>query len=448
MPYPYGMQNAPVVGNGLGGLPRRTTAVVAAPVVAQDPIGPYILSTFGNTYTSYQFAYSPLLSASTTYTISAVGGQLIHSIRYGTFNYVEKTFQGDQMQTKTPGGNSTYWQTSLTNSGMSYASLIKHDCTGLVSMWTGNYVSARFNNTACYETVNGVDSFYFMTYSGTTMQLSKKENPNYATQAYNETGIQLTFAVNSSGRIPYAMFINGDYLYVICGHTPNARILLDRFNKSDLTYSNTVYWNVTDGIPPQQPTFGCVGETATTLAIKFTEPSGSDLYARAFIIDKSTLLAWQYLESTLDVSPHFRLINNSEEIYGVVGGTSGGSYGQTNVRIFRPTQYIDVGQQVNNVSSSSLAQQVHCATPKGYSWNTYYPSGGGGSNANYKMIWVPSSSKTFSYSNGNFAFYQTWGVTSRTPVAGTAISLALATAGNQFTAQFTAFNPLGTTYIS
>lgn len=29
MPYPYGMQNSPVVGNGLGGLPRRTTASAA-----------------------------------------------------------------------------------------------------------------------------------------------------------------------------------------------------------------------------------------------------------------------------------------------------------------------------------------------------------------------------------------------------------------------------------
>lgn len=36
MPYPYGMQNSPVVGNGLGGLPRRATA--AAAVTAAQPI--------------------------------------------------------------------------------------------------------------------------------------------------------------------------------------------------------------------------------------------------------------------------------------------------------------------------------------------------------------------------------------------------------------------------
>lgn len=35
MPYPYGMQNSPVVGNGLGGLPRRTTGVTpTTPTVA------------------------------------------------------------------------------------------------------------------------------------------------------------------------------------------------------------------------------------------------------------------------------------------------------------------------------------------------------------------------------------------------------------------------------
>lgn len=35
MPYPYGMQNSPVVGNGLGGLPRRTTPVASTATVVQ-----------------------------------------------------------------------------------------------------------------------------------------------------------------------------------------------------------------------------------------------------------------------------------------------------------------------------------------------------------------------------------------------------------------------------
>jgi hypothetical protein len=36
MPYPYGTQNAPAVGNGLGGLPRRAVAAAAAPTTAAE----------------------------------------------------------------------------------------------------------------------------------------------------------------------------------------------------------------------------------------------------------------------------------------------------------------------------------------------------------------------------------------------------------------------------
>jgi len=36
MPYPYGMQNSPVVGNGLGGLPRRTTTTAVATVTSEN----------------------------------------------------------------------------------------------------------------------------------------------------------------------------------------------------------------------------------------------------------------------------------------------------------------------------------------------------------------------------------------------------------------------------
>jgi len=68
MPYPYGMQNSPVVGNGLGGLPRRTTAVTPTPSIAGVPF-----QTLG---IKWQQGYSKGLSVSFNNVVHAfVGGQ-------------------------------------------------------------------------------------------------------------------------------------------------------------------------------------------------------------------------------------------------------------------------------------------------------------------------------------------------------------------------------------
>jgi len=52
MPYPYGMQNSPVVGNGLGGLPRRATATTAVAIPRYD-------LQFLNTFSVTSFPSSP-----------------------------------------------------------------------------------------------------------------------------------------------------------------------------------------------------------------------------------------------------------------------------------------------------------------------------------------------------------------------------------------------------
>ena len=56
MPYAYGMQNAPAVGNGLGGLPRRTTAVAAA---ATTGARRYTLQTIATSTFSHGTVYQP-----------------------------------------------------------------------------------------------------------------------------------------------------------------------------------------------------------------------------------------------------------------------------------------------------------------------------------------------------------------------------------------------------
>lgn len=55
MPYPYGMQNAPVVGNGLGGLPRRTTTVPATSNAGRR----YTLQTIATSNYSFGTSFQP-----------------------------------------------------------------------------------------------------------------------------------------------------------------------------------------------------------------------------------------------------------------------------------------------------------------------------------------------------------------------------------------------------
>lgn len=57
MPYPYGTQNAPAVGNGLGGLPRRAVAAAAAAATSYPkalvPVGDPVLVNTNSNYTNY-----------------------------------------------------------------------------------------------------------------------------------------------------------------------------------------------------------------------------------------------------------------------------------------------------------------------------------------------------------------------------------------------------------
>jgi len=61
MPYAYGMQNSPVVGNGLGGLPRRTTAVAAASTQRTiTPVNSYNSSSTASGYSSAGRMLNPI----------------------------------------------------------------------------------------------------------------------------------------------------------------------------------------------------------------------------------------------------------------------------------------------------------------------------------------------------------------------------------------------------
>lgn len=447
--YPYGTKGAPTVGNGLGGLPRRpeppsAPAVVAAP----QPVGPYYLNRIAHRFNSADcFAYSPHVVASQTFSDGSFSDQLFYNIKAGTFHCTERTYSANQRQIKTTNGTATTWQINQdSTSTVRWIHCLKHDLTGMVTLNTQNQPPSRIENTACYETINGQDRFYFMTFDGTYMTLVEIR-PNYATQPANASvWTQLTFNYVSVSRRPHGMFVKGDFVYVVCGGTSTSRMHLDTFNKSDFSFVSSVYWDVQG--TPSTPSKGFYAETANTIAVRYQEASAAQ-QVRVFVLDKQTLKGYDYYNGIGgDSSWNSRLLNDSEEIYCVYGAGSGGGYGFAYVDVLRGDSIINVASQTYSGATFSLSQSVICTTPKGFNWGSYYQPGVSNGNSDFMQIFVPAPGKTFSYSAGSWNFSQSWSVNAITPTSGTFVSSTPPTASNQYTAQYSAFNPLGTTYIT
>ena len=449
MTYPYGTRGAPVVGSGLGGLPRRIVAAppAPAPVVVPEPISPYYISRralFHNP--SHTFAYSPHLNASQEFSDGNFSGQLFYNAHVGTLNYSEKTFRGSQKQIMTTGGNATVWRHSPDIDGYRYTYCLKHDLSGMVvADAQSNARPEDVANTGCVETVNGVDTYYFMEGDGNTMILSRVI-PNYALQTVRQSAnTVLSFNMSGVSRRPYAMFVRGEFLYVISGHTSLQRIHLDVFNKSDLTFVSTRFWSVSAN--PTGPGKGFIGETATTVAIRYR--TAGDFTARIFVLDKTTLQGRDYTNGFGgDASPQCNLISDSQEIYVVTGYGSGGGFGLTDIRILRPNATIEVASQTYSGATFSLASSVSCPVPKGFSWGTQYVTTSGTQTSDLVMVFVPSPTRTFSYSGGGWGFSQSWNVTAATPIEGSATTSTPSVVTNPYSPVFWSYNPLGTNYLA
>lgn len=448
--YPYAAKGAPTVGKGLGGLPRRLDPVIPAPVVAPTPVGPYYLSTRGQMYNSSQtFCYSPHVTASYSFSDGTYGGQLFYLIKNGTYQYLEKSYTEQSRQIKTTGGNATTWQiTKDPGSSFDWMYCLKHDLSGMVTLQASGGISTSIANSMCYEIVNGVETHYCMSYDNSSTMVLSKVVPSYATQQVQQSAdAQLSFNYGAVSRRPYAIFLNGDHLYVVSGNSATNRMHLDKFNKSDLTYVSTVYWSL--GAAPEAPSNGFYAETATMLAIRYQGASTAG-QARAFVLDKTTLQAREFANGIGgDASWQANLLNDSNEIYFAYGAGSGGSYGFAQVYLLRSNADIYVASQSYSGATFSLASSVRCTTPRGIMWGSYFRADGvGGQNTNLKQVFIPAPDKTFYYSNSGWAFEQAWSETPRTNTSGTAITATPSTTTNPYTAQFWSFNALGTTYIT
>lgn len=453
MTYPYGTKGAPVVGNGLGGLPRRPLPPPppAPPAPVLQAVSPYYLNQIGQRTGIDNFQFSPVLYASNSFSDGTNSGLQFYFVNASTFKYQELTYSGGNRQLKVTGNNASVWAVSdNTASNLTRLYCIKHDLSGMVSLANFGSYGHQIQNTACFETVNGVDNFYFMTSNNTLTTLSRVI-PDYSTQPTHAGNFpataQASFNHSTVNRRAIAIFLNGDHLFVISIRTDSTRrIHLDRFDKNTLAYVSTVYWDISGSsfFPPGR---GFIAETATTLAYRY-ELGGDANFERVFVLDKTTLSGYNLSNGIGgDASRYCNIYSDSSEIYMVSGYGSGGSFGYTDVKILRPNAIISVATQSFSGSTTSLGSSIVASVPNGFSWGTYTNTAGTRV-TDRVQIFAPSPTRTFSYSAAGSSFEQSWSVSAMSPTAGTAITDAPPGAGNPYTANYAAFNPRGTNYLA
>lgn len=449
MPYPYGTQNAPAVGNGLGGLPRRPLPPASPPPApVLQAVAPYYLTRIGQrTNSNDSFAYSPTVIATDEYSDGVVSQRLFYNINTGFARGIFASYEASTRQIKTTGGNSTnFCVNESSNGNLSSLNCIKHDGSGMVSVTGFGSYANQPQNTACVETVNGVDNFYFMTTNNTTTTLIRVV-PDYATQpAQTSPTVQTSINHGSPSRVAVGMFLSGDHLFVVAvSQTTTRTIQLERYDKNTLTFISSVQWNLS-GTGGQTPGKGAFADTATMFAYRYE--SQSSFQERIFLIDKATLQGFDFSNGISgDASAVCRLISDSRDIYSVTGAGSGGSFGFTNIKMFRPGFVIDVASQSYSGATFSLASSVVASVPIGFSWGLYYPVSGS-SQSTRSQIFAPSPDRIFSYSSGSgHNFSQSWSANPVTFTAGTAGGTVTTTA-NPYTAAVTVFNPRGTNYLA
>lgn len=448
MTYPYGTRGAPVVGNGLGGLPRRTVVTPPAPPApVLQALSPYYLTRIAQRNNSNDsFAYSPVVIATDEYSDGASSGLLFYNINMGYARSTLRTHQASTRQIKTTGGNSTnFCENESSNGNLTTVNCIKNDGSGMVSISGFGSYANQPQNTACMETVNGVDNFYFMTTNNTVTTLIRVV-ADYATQpAQGSATVQTTINHGSPSRVAVGIFLSGDHLFVVAvSQTTTRTIQLERYDKNTLAFISSVQWNLS-GTGGQTPVKGSYADTATLFAYRY---DSSSFQERIFIINKATLQGFDF-STTIggDASPVCRLLSDSRDIYSVTGAGSGGSFGFTNIKMFRPGLVIDVAQQTYSGATFSLASSVVASVPLGFSWGLYYPVSGG-SQDRRSQIFAPSPDRTFSYSSGSgHNFSQSWSESPVTFINGSAGG-TVTTTTNPYTAAVTVFNPRGTNYLA
>lgn len=439
--YPYGTKGAPTVGNNLGGLPRRIEPVTTAPAVVEKlPSNAYAIATFnGLADGSFNNQYSPVLITTYNYSDGYTSGNLFYTVRSKYFSYLQQSQSMSSEFAAKVKGTYTTWKRMGSGSYVTNIHVLKHDLSGGCSMNAACYGSSA--DTACMETVDGVDIYYYLNYLNSKIHLTKI-TPNYVTTPQNQSP-DYAVAFSSGNRVPRAMFVNNDYLYVVSRSNNEYKIIIDKFNKSNLTAVDSKSFLL--NFAPSNASGNWYAETKDTIAFLLRDAS-TNYTVDALVIDKKTATMRWYSDSAGSQSPTGRLLSDGNNIYVVRGGGSGGSYGWSRVAILTAYKTIEVGFQSYSGATFSLSSSILCPVENGYSWGSYVNTSGT-QVSGMDMVFVPKEGVTFGFSGGSWYFSQSWDVYDYTPTAASTTYTTISSTSVDTGFTFTPFNPFGKTII-
>lgn len=209
MTYPYGTKGAPLVGNGLGGLPRRAVAAAAAEEVAAS--NRYDLELISNTPTSF-----PTYSTNTRSVAIMLGGKI--------YKYYKTDFTPEVYRWKADYSSAGYSNVSNTNLGTTSLTQLP-----TVALLVANYCwSIEYSSTSglfCYTSIPP----FKVTVSG--------DNTSYVSVAAPASGTYENGGTWSSMQFPHnAAIISKDGKLLMVGRDNNDYIALLRYDPETLTF--------------------------------------------------------------------------------------------------------------------------------------------------------------------------------------------------------------------
>lgn len=271
MPYPYGTQNAPVVGNGLGGLPRRAVATTAAAPVVSRPVK------FERTLNSY---------ATFTRLGSTSGGQFGGVImfpdkvlavwRYDYGGGYENGVQLINEDGSANGSPTTYWLASSAQSAFRWYSASSGKPAVFHVVDNSTFISI-YDSYAFRVTLNS---------NGSIAGATQFNVPSSGTYVNGDTW-SATYAVGTTSR---QSLVSGDHIYLV-RRDNNSFLGVFKF-KLDGTFVAAIHANSSDALSTYSGSLELFKSKFGFVCL-FNLSDGSAVYLRSFSINEQfdTILA-------------------------------------------------------------------------------------------------------------------------------------------------------------
>ena len=416
MTYPYGTRGAPVVGSGLGGLPRRIMPTPPAPPAPVVQATPY--SEWAAPISSQFYSYDRFIASS-----------FQHSDGNFSDNMVFHMSNGDRFLTPIIDGTSyrTYQKrhsrgiiTSIpifSPNGSNYAVTgVDNNC--YVAVTSSSLTSQNLAGSLFLRNQDGT-VYYFVDCINRRVDRFTKSGPTVTTLTWTHAR---TFG-GLNTLITAAMNPNGEVVIFGVNSANTNELVVIRLNPESLAVENTRGWTADVGFnnlfETQRDTAVFAG---TTVAIRWL-PNGTTTF-RYFVYDVGTLLGrFTNYNAPGDQSPQTTLMRNENHVFMLIGAGSGGSYGQTSLRTLTAAQDNTFGSVSTGSSTSggSFVNSFFCNRPDIISTIFYNPY-----TFARTMNFRPGDNTSFSWSGFNFSFSGA-NFSNYTPTIGSSVSITSTT---------------------